>query len=191
MQTTRQSDSNEGMQGFGLLLFVLRIWATSVEVFLHRDMGSRYLGFNAVGVFFLVPIYWSFKWPHHNVEPMLLFLLAYLAMVLVTRASVLRRAVSGEICHSFYNGFPRLLAQNATEREEAVAKRYAEPITLIGFGYLTATLCEPLGWYVMIAGVSMLVLGILSNLSTQMQVTNLRDAMIEQRYMAEQFRKRW
>ena len=37
------------------LMFFVQIYSTAIEVFLHRDMGHRYLGFQAVAVLIVVP----------------------------------------------------------------------------------------------------------------------------------------
>ena len=52
-------DSNAGASDargtMNLAMLIIQAYATSVEVFLHRHLGERYLGLQAVGVLVLVP----------------------------------------------------------------------------------------------------------------------------------------
>jgi hypothetical protein len=92
-----------------VLWFVLRVFSTSVVVFWRHGFGEQFLGPAAVAVLIAVPA-WVCVFPAEAPEPMLVFLAAYFGMVLVARASTLRRWWRGIACHSRYNGTPYLCA---------------------------------------------------------------------------------
>ena len=59
MATMPQQPSGQGMSvrgGMNLAMFIVRTWATSLEVVLHHGTGERYLGWQAAAVLLLVPI---------------------------------------------------------------------------------------------------------------------------------------
>ena len=58
------------------LMLLVMSYSTAIEVILHRNMGHRYLGFQAVGVLLLVPLHTLFMetrdpsltaWVIHNI----------------------------------------------------------------------------------------------------------------------------
>ncbi len=95
--------TNSFENNMAVAMFLVNTWAVSIEVFLHKGIGSRYLGFQAAAVLGLIPIY-SLFWEGYDIEPLMLFLVAYVLALLARRLS--KQQYSG---HSFYCGFPRLL----------------------------------------------------------------------------------
>lgn len=181
----KQSDFQTNLN---VLLFVIRALATSVEVFLHRDMGPRYLGFNAIAVLVFIPVYCAF-WEGYNLEPMMWFLVAYVVMLLVTRLSVIRQRFRGEVGHSFYNGFPRLLTPKARV-DEVSFKRHHEPIFVGLMGLFVSVINPPLGWFWMFGAAALILKGFISDQTNEVRVMDLRDAMIEQQILSDKFRSR-
>ena len=75
----------------GVGLFICRSFAVSIEVFLHKEMGERYLGLQAAAVLLFVPLF-SLFWPGFDLRPLMLFLLAYLVMCFFSRVGSLSRS---------------------------------------------------------------------------------------------------
>lgn len=92
-----------------VLWFVLKMFSASVVVFWRHGFGEQFLGPSAAAVLIAIPA-WTCVFPMHSPEPLLVFLAAYFAMVLVARFSTLRRWWRGVPTHSQYTGASRLAA---------------------------------------------------------------------------------
>jgi hypothetical protein len=120
--------SDQATQNF--LWFVMRVFSTSIVVFLRRDFGEQFLGPAAVAVLLAVPA-WVCVFPNNAPDPMLWFLAAYFLMVLVARASTLRRWWQGIPSHSHYNGTPRLCAVLPRVPESCIKRWIEPPLTML------------------------------------------------------------
>lgn len=168
--------------------FVVRTWATSVEVLLHKRVGERYLGLQAAAVLLLIPCYCLF-WRGYDLQPLMCFFVVYLCGVGVARADVLSRKRSGMPIHSFYTGYPRLRRARC-KLSEVKFKKLFEPLITAGFGFGLYLLGEePLGMYILIAGVCMFLSVAMSEMQFETRAAALRDQVIEQQYVAERFRE--
>ena len=76
---------DNGQAGLNCLNIVAEAWAASLQVFLHRRFGERYLGLQAACVVLLIPLY-CVLWVPADPRPMMLFLLAFLFMCVKARA---------------------------------------------------------------------------------------------------------
>lgn len=177
-------------RGARVFLFIARALATSVEVFLHRSdtFGDRYLGPRAAAailIIFVYPIFWA------DADPSLLlgFLGAYMLMLLRIRAAVIRRRARGELGeHSFYSGQPTL--DRFTGRiAETTVKGVLEPMLVCALGALVGEFDAPLGSYLVVAGVGLLVSVQLTLAAERRRVLEMHDAYMEQRRIAEQWRR--
>lgn len=178
--------TNEGL--LYAALFVCRGFAVSLEVFLHRGLGSRYLGLQAAAVLVLVPLF-GCAWEGHDLTALLLFLPAYLLMCLVARADMFRRRRRGEHCHTQYSGWPRLLKPGA-RMTELSCKQYVEPLLALAAGFVLHQLGErPLGAYVMFSAVCLAISTNVDVAIDRLRAENMNDAVIEQELLAERFRR--
>jgi hypothetical protein len=169
-------------------LFVCRIWAMSLEVFLHRDLGERYLGWNAAAVWVLVPLY-LLGWQGYDCRPMVLFLPVYLAVCLAARAGMARRRLRGEQCHSMYTGWPRFLGPKAKISELRMKQVWEPAVTMLLGWAVRDEFNAPLGTYLMIGGVCLFISVSTSTAVERMQALDLSDAVLEQEMVAERFRE--
>jgi len=188
----QQPENTRPFQSFtknlGLALFLVRAWATSLEVFLHRDFGERYLGWQAVVVWLLVPCYAS-TWRGYDVRPLLLFLPAYLLMCVISRMKMLARRHGGEMCHSFYTGWPRILKPTVKGKELTV-KRIYEPVFMFFLGFaIRDRINAPLGTYFMIGAVCLFISVSASEMASRVRSLDLNDTAIDQEIIAERFRE--
>ncbi len=187
--TPGKNGSLESLAGsFNLAMFICRAWATSLAVFLHRDIGDRYLGWNAAAVLLLVPLY-LLGWKGYDSEPMLLFLLAYTGLCCLARAGAVARRVRGEQFHSLYTGWPRFLGPKAKISELAM-KKFWEPAVTFALGWAVREgIDAPLGTYLMLGGICLSITVRTSCAVDDKQALDLNDAVIEQEMIAERFRE--
>ena len=129
------NDRASSPTGANWLLFVFRAWATSIEVFLHRGFGERYVGAQGAAVLLLVPVY-CLCCEGYDLGPMMYFLVAYLAMCIVARLGVVARRRRGEYGHSQYTGRP-LIMWLLPGWDEVKVKANAEPLLIIVIGFFT------------------------------------------------------
>lgn len=167
--------------------FIARTLATSMEVFLHRGFGERYLGMQALAVVPAVFFFTAF-WRGHDVSPLLMFVLFYLGMCAAARARMLRsRAAGGPQEHSGYNGQPWLMRFWPQLSEERL-KTTIEPALLLLIGLLVMPLNAPLGSYVMLGAVGMIVSVQMYLADQRARVLDMHDAHVEQQNVVEGFR---
>lgn len=173
------------------IVFISRIGAASVEVFLHRGFGQRYFGVHALLVLVLVPL-WSSCWPQHDMRPMTAFLVAYFVMQFAARVGTLHRWFRGTLPHSYYSGAP-WIGYLVPWLPEHLVKRFVEPAALFAVGRYVADIDEPLGKYLVFAAGCLLVSASLSHLWLRQRAIDVRDAFIEQQAVMGhlQRRSRW
>ncbi len=185
-QQQSEPEPSDIQSSMNLLMVLLHIYSTSIEVFLHRGMGARYLGLQSLFVLFLVPLHTGFM---RTQDPSLtgLFLLAYLGACLGQRAVMLARHRTGEVVHSRYNGYPWLLGSKS-RIDELTWKGRVEPLLVLAGGLLFAVLDEGFGSYIMTAGGAMFLKNLMHQELRSQEVMDMRDSMIEQQQRAAQFR---
>lgn len=171
----------------GWTAFVARSWAVTVEVFLHRRFGERYIGLQAVAAIPLVLLYTLF-WNGHDLRPMFVFLAAYLALCLAARIGVALRRRRGPQLHSYYTGQPRLMRVLPRLSEFAI-KRAVEPALLLVAGALTRAANKPLGTYLMLAAAALVITATLAAECERRQGLDLYDSYVDQRQASERFRR--
>lgn len=190
MQQYEQGSAAERIKtGVGILTAVCGTLAVSLEVFLHRSasFGERYMGLRAAAAILLIPFYAIF-WPEHDATPLIGLLLAYLAMCFCIRIGVLTRARrGGQQVHSLYNGYPRLMTVTRGLFRERTVKLIVEPVLTLVIGALTMALSQPLGGYLMVASVGLLVSVHLSAGYDRVRAMDMYDAYVEQQQLSSTF----
>ena len=174
--------------GPGVFSLFLQAWATSVEVFLRRDFGVRYLNWQAAAVLLLVPLYAALWEGREDLRPLFWFLGAYLMMCIVARIGMLGRHLRGQHYHSYYNGWPRLmrLFPKCTER---TVKLYVEPALVSGLGLLIGNHNAPLCIYLAAAGACLHISHSQAEFGYRQRAADMHDAVIDQEIIAEQYRE--
>ena len=170
--------------------FLVRTLATSVEVFLHRGMGERYLQGQAAGVLLLVIVYGPLT-GLAGLDWLFAFLGFYLIACVGVRADIISRLKAGEIEHSYYTGAPRLLRWPLFRRlPESTLKGTVEPMVVFVAGCLFLPVSEALGSYLLIAGLALAISVTLAETYERTRLMDMQDALIDQRRRAELFRQR-
>ncbi|MBL8827916.1 MAG: hypothetical protein JNM18_13145 [Planctomycetaceae bacterium] len=169
-----------------LLKFICGSLATSVEVFIHRDIGERYLGTQAAAVLVIVPLF-GLGWEGYDLRLLFWFLPAYLVMCLIARIGMLKRRWRGEQGHSYYTGWPRGFSGRG-KVSELTMKRFLEPLAILTIGGFVCALDPPLGTYLMFAAGGLFISVNLSAEEDRTRVLDMHDAVIHQELIAERFR---
>jgi hypothetical protein len=164
---------------------VARSICLTVEVFLHRGFGSRYVGYGLVGT--VVIFVFSLFFAGQDIRPLFCFLVAYGVLWLIATAGTLIRRWRGKaMVHSRYTGFPFLCRLLPNWKEENV--KHLEALAMILLGYGIHHLNRPLGDYLMMAAALVFLRGY--NLAAQQRdrAVEMNDSVIEQQLVAERFR---
>lgn len=201
MNMNQEQNPNQNQSGpmqfkafLSWVVFIAGALATSVEVFLHRRFGERYLGFQAAVVLLIVPFY-SLFWEGRDPTPLLQFLVAYVVMCALARIGIMARLRRGGAQeHSRYNGYPRLMA--ITRRiSERTFKLVVEPLLVFFVGVFTMPTSEPLGSYLMLAALGLLISTQLTAGYQRIRALDMYDAYMNHNEVAQGFRdmrgERW
>jgi hypothetical protein len=170
-----------------LIRFAFDSLALSLEVFLHRRFGVRYIGLQAAGALLILFVYPA-MWEGHDVRPLGGFLLAFLLMNAVARIGMMIRCWRGDGEHSYYTGRPWLMSILRGSSELTVKRGY-EPLLVFLVGALTLPWSQPLGSYLMIAAFGLLASVHLQHSEEVTKAMDMFDAYTEQRNVAERFRR--
>lgn len=177
-------------QFLGVLTFIARTFAVTVEVFLRRpdSFGQRYFGMQAAAGFVLI-LFWPVFWEGHSSEPMLVFLLLYWLALLRARISTAARIRRrGPQPHSHFNGAP-LLQRVFRRTPEQRIKTGLEFLVVFLAGALLLPASQPLGAYLMFAAFGAGATSGMSGALQHRRSLDLHDAFVEQRDAAEAFRR--
>jgi hypothetical protein len=158
----------------------------TVEVFLRRGFGRRYVGCGFMGV--VVIFFFAQCFPYQDDRLLYCYLVVYGILWLFACVNVLIRCWRGKNNgHSHYSGTPYLWRLLPSWKVENVKKLEALAVILLGYGvhYLN----RPLGDYLMLAAA--LVFMRAYNLVVQQRdaAIQMNDRAIEQRQVAERFRE--
>lgn len=163
--------------------------SVTLEVFFRKGFGSRYLHLQA-GLGALLILLWPALFPHDAPEPMALFFLGYLLMLARARSENRALMATGRqhCVHSRYNGEPRLIRW-MPKAPESFIKGYVEPFAAIGLGVALSALNQPLGCYLVFAGLCMRMNQTLMEARDNTRTLDMRDMLIEQQLAAARLRR--
>ena len=169
------------------LMFFVQIYSTAIEVFLHRDMGHRYLGFQALAVLLVVPLH-TFFFQTRAPDDTAWFLLFYLICCFAQRCNQWDRRKSGVVIHSHYNGYPWLRGARSNVSEIAF-KTWVEPLVMAFLGLLLRQSDAANGCFLMYCAFAMCVKNLVGQYLLHEELTDMRDNMLEQQHLADRFRQ--
>lgn len=169
-----------------LAMLVIQAYAISVEVFLHRGFGERYLGSQAALVFLLVPFH-AYLLRDYDPSQLFRFLGAYLIACVLQRIGIIQRRWKGVIRHSFYSGFP-ILATGNTRFDEPCFKIWIEPFLVMLAGAVLIALDRALGTFILAAGFALYIKGRMMNQLDRIKLLDMQDAMFDQMHRGSQVR---
>jgi len=164
---------------------VARSISLTVEVFLHKRFGPRYIGCGFFGV--LIILFFTMWFPPQTIVPLEWFAIAYGVWWLVAAINAaIRFFRKQDKMHTRYNGYPYLW--RLLPRWQETSAKYLEALLAILLGYGVHHLNKPLGDYLMLAASFVLLRAYGSDSEQRTKALDLNDSVIEQRMIAERFR---
>jgi hypothetical protein len=185
MSQNSQQEGKQPTKGdmLGLLLLLANAHATCVTIFTRSRFGVEALGVRGLAAFVLMVVYGGLRAPG-----MFLYLGVWLLALMIQRISTFRLVRQGWRAHSRYAGYPAL-AMKLPGVSERTAVMLIEPLLCVLVGALIyCTVSEGVGVFVMLSFVSLLFRLALDQEITRKRVQKMRDAELEQRYLADRFR---
>lgn len=179
--------TEKSVKGARVLVFVARMLASPLEACLRREFGPKYFGLQAFASVVLLPLWMAF-WPGRSSDGLIGFWVYVLFMFARARAESARMLRNGTNVHTRYNGWPRL-SRWFPRMSEAALKAKCEPAFCFIAGILLFCVSEPLGSFVLVATVGLVLTQSTIEAVERARVTELNDAMIEQQILAERFRE--
>lgn len=172
------------------LTLLLQSLAATVEVFLHRNFGSRYLSLRAVGGLVVIVLSAAMI-PLPGRWALMLYFFAYFEACLVARAGVLWRKWKGiDFEHSRYSGTPYFLKLFPRWNEVKV-KRYLEPMLVFLVAILLGNHAPALTMYLMVAGFALMIVNNQAEEYERRRALMMKDDLIEAQQRAERVRSMW
>lgn len=172
------------------LTLMIQSFAATVEVFLHRNFGSRYLAARAVGGLVVIVLFAS-MFPLPGRWALMGFLFLYFKACLIARAGVVWRQRKGtDFEHSRYSGTPYLM-KFLPPTSEANFKRFVEPCIVFLFAILLGNYVPALTMYLMVAGVALMITNNQAEEYERHRAVMMKDDLIEAQKRAERVRSMW
>lgn len=170
-----------------VLSFITSAFTRTLTVFFHKGHGSQYLGLEAALAVPLILVFAVF-WPGHDLQPLMVFLWAYLGACLFARLKMWGAESRGEIIHSRYDGRPRLMSILKT-RDELSIKGTTEPAIALAIGFVTLMFNQPLGMFLVLAAFAQAINVSMVAAYEKAQTRQSIDSMIEARQHTDRVRE--
>ena len=188
MQTNDELPLDERInRSMNRLLFVANALAFPSIVFLHRDLGRRFAGpqalFGAIIVFF-----WPILDSRCDPMPMLAFFGLFIAMCIASRFAGLRRKASGDPVYRHYDGTPRLMGL-LRWTDELRFKRFAEPVIVFIVGGSVGVISPLIATFLMASAIALAISVNANAFAHGERVEAMRDRVHEQKSLVERFRR--
>jgi hypothetical protein len=186
-QQQSPGNGNDGRNGAQWAMLMLRSITVTVEVFLHRDFGSRYIGTQGFVGLLIILFFGAFiNVPGTN--GLMMFLMAYLFVCLVARVQIDRRKRRGlDPQHSRYTGWPYLMSV-FPRCSELTVKRFIEPALVVTVAALVMNFVPALGLYLMMAGGVLFTMVNYDEAEERRRIQSMQDSIIDASQRAERFR---
>jgi hypothetical protein len=185
-EQTQDHSAGPTSQAGRWFFFLMGTFAASLEVFLRRRFGERYLGVRAAAAVLLIPFFGVF-FGGHDLRPLLWFWGIYILMCFIARVNVLRRRLRYEHLPTMYTGLPHL--QRWLPRlSEVTIKRFIEPVLIFVLGTLVCLWNDPLGMYLILGAICLAVTVNLAEMQARARALDLFDTVMAQRQIAERYR---
>jgi hypothetical protein len=178
------NDPFNARTGVNLLWLLAKGYATTVTPFLRRGFGSEAIGINGIVAALIILLYAGAT----NSPEMITFFWTWLGFVTYQRIYGIRQRMSGQVAHSRYAGWPEVGMRFT--KSEKIARQVVEPLVCVVVGAALWQVSEPLGRFVMLGPVGLLVSLGLDQQVMRNRVRAMRDAEIEQRYLSDVFNGR-
>ncbi len=170
--------------GVNLLALAANGYATTMTPFLRRGFGSEALGINGIVAALIILVYAGAT----HCPEMITFFWVWLGFVAYQRIYGLNLRRQGHVVHSRYAGWPEVGLRFT--KSAKIARQVVEPLVCLVAGAVLFLYSEPLGRFVMLGPIGLLVSQGIDGQVMKSRLTALRDAEIEQRHLSDLFNGR-
>ena len=186
MRNEHQSERPSLSDSFNLLWLLIVAHATMLTAFSRRDFGKEHFGLNALFGIAITFVYAGFA----NCPEVLVFLAFWFLAVIAQRIRQFKNERNGVVIHSRYNGYPVLAWKLFPWIKTEGNAKAAEAFLCMIVGWCIAQFVPPLGFYIGLGWISILASEAILVEIQKRRLQAMRDAEIEQRYLAQEYRKR-
>jgi hypothetical protein len=168
-----------------ILTLIIAGWAATVVIFFRRDFGRNYLALvPGVGVIVLC-LFAALTMPLTHMVLFIGYSWLVVAATIYHRLLSLWKSSRGDASHSHYDGWPTLC--DRWKLSEQTAKLVVEPIVALLMSIVLLVVHPALAGYVMIGAACIFVMAWSFRCERQKRVEQLRDALIDQDLMNDDF----
>ena len=169
---------------FDLLYLLASVHSICITPFLRVGYGSEGIGIRGlIGLFYIVTI-GAFK----NSSGMLIYMFAWLGMLVFQRCITGWKFFNGKRTHSQYDGYPWVAAKLMRVSNERVARQLVEPGLCLLVGFILSQISDVVGGFVLMGAGAIFIKSMIDYAADDARVRKMRDAHIEQHYYSERFR---
>lgn len=183
-QQQQSSDRPSVNDSFNMLYFLANAHALCFAVFLRKDFGREGIGLYGLGAALMILGYGSLT----NCYPMFVFFIVWLLAVIAQRLNQFANWRRGVILHSRYSGYPWLAWKLFPRIKLEANAKAMEAFLCLGIGGLLTHVHPLLGGFVMCGFLSIMFCEFIQVEFTRKRLQAMRDAEIEQRNLAEQYK---
>jgi len=185
-QQQREGFDNLSMKdSFNIFNLACNSLGACVVPFLRTGFGKEYPGVAALFGLIIMVLYAGFA----RVPEMFPYIGMWLVAVILQRAKTFDLARKGVVVHSRYWGYPKLALMVPFVRKEGTARGIIEPLLCSFIGGALASWWSPgVGGFVIVAGWANAFAGAIVVELDRKKLQAMRDAEIEQRYLAARYR---
>ena len=170
----------------GFLTTLVYSWGYVPEAILHRRLGHAYVDSHAPLAFLVMSAY-AFLWEGYDLRPHFGLIVVFALFNATHRMGCMMRRWRGELLHSRYTGWPRLMWL-MPRMDEQRFKRWFEPVIVIAVGAATCPLDVPVGIFVIVSGILLAAKNGNDWDREYQRVVRTNDSMIDCQLAMERFR---
>jgi hypothetical protein len=185
MQQQQGHEESDRRTSFNVVYLVASGWAWCILPFLRWNIGPSAIGMRGLVAIGVMWAYMAFA----RCPEIMSFFVVWLVFVILQRLRTARLVSLGAVMHSQYPGDPLVMKMFPRIRKVGNAKALEAMLCIFG-GLLLAHASQKLGGFVAIGGVAMAILAVIDMQAINIRKQAMRDAELEQRFMADLHRGR-
>jgi hypothetical protein len=183
----KQDEENQGSMhprdSFNLFLWIVDAHRVCLLPFLRCSFGPQAFGISGLMALGMIFFYGTVG----RAPEMFYFMWVWLAAMLIHRCHTAIKMSRGWMPYSFYQGYP--LAMKIPFIKSEKSARGVEPFLCAAIGTALCPLSVQIGGFFIFGMFSLAIFEAMSRFLTQVRVRRMHDAMIEQRFYAQELHK--
>jgi hypothetical protein len=184
MPQNQQTNKIGMRESFNLMYALCKVHAYCIWPLIRRDFGTDAMGFPAFFALLLMLLVATLA----RIPELFPYVGVWLLAVLWQRTRTMRLVKQGAVWHSRYEGTPWLALRLMRSDKDSTARRMVEPMLCLAAGIVLYQVSPGLGGFVMAGCASMGMLAGINSELDRKRLAAMRDAEIEQRWLAARYR---